>query len=479
MYDCIVIGGGVVGCAILDSLSGYKMKCLLLEKEDDVSCGASRANSGIVHAGYDCEPGTLKAKFNVEGSKMYPQMCKEMGVPFVNTGSIVVANKNGLDGLKVLEEKGKLNGVEVKILSREETLKIEPNISDDIEYSLYAPFASVVSPYKFVVALADRAIINGAEIELEKEVISVKKDKDKFVVKTKDGKEYTSRWVVNAAGGHGMEINQMVGAEVYEQSYRRGDYYVLDLEEIKNIKTIIFPLPDEKGKGVLVLPTADGNVLYGPTSIPIKSADSTDVTAEGLEFIRSQIAKAYKKVNLRKVIRLFAGIRSISGDDFIVEKSKKVKNYISTLGICSPGLSSAPAIGVYVKDIIVNQDKIEPKKSKKQLKPHKRFIDMSMDEINDLVKQDSRWGRLICRCEKVTEAEIVNTIHSPLKATTVDAVKRRVRAGAGRCQGGFCAPRVIDIIARELNIPVTSVKKGGEHSEIATGKIKEAGYEQI
>jgi len=473
MYDVIIIGGGVIGCGILRELSRYKIKSLLLEQNNDVSCGASRANSGIVHAGYDCKPDTLKAKFNVKGNAMFPELTKELDVPFEQVGSLVVADENGLDGLKKLQKYGDLNGVKTEIIGRERILELEPNIADRIQYALYAPTAGIVSPYKLTIAFADYAVLNGAEVKLNNKVIDVNFDTINEVYNVKTDKyTYQSKVVINCAGTHSMEINKIAGAEVYPTEFRRGEYFVLDQTERPNIKTVIFPLPDENGKGILIAPTADGNVLYGPTSILSSDPDDNDVTLNGLDQVRTGVVKTFKYMNLRKAIRVFAGLRSISGEDFIVRKSEILPNYIMLLGICSPGLSSAPAIAEYVKDLAVDMLKAEKKTEIKPLPKHKKFINMSEKEIDELVKKDGRWGRIVCRCEKVTEAEVVNAIHSPVPATTVDAVKRRARAGMGRCQGGFCAPRVMEIISRELNIPITEVKMKGEGSEIAISEIK-------
>lgn len=473
MYDVIVIGGGVIGAGILRELSKFRMKALLLEGADDVSCGASRANSGIVHAGYDCKPNTLKARFNVRGNEMFPQITKELDVPFEQIGSLVVADEGGLPALKKLSESGRLNGVKTEIIERNRILELEPNVNDSVKYALYAPSAGIVSPYKLTIAFADYAVLNGATIKLNSKVTDIKYDKASKVYNvTAAGVTYQAKIVINSAGTNSMKLNEIAGAEVYPTEFRRGEYFVLDQTERRQIRRVIFPLPDEKGKGILVAPTADGNVLYGPTSIISDDPDDTDVTIEGLEQIRQGIAKTFKAVNLRKVIRVFAGLRSISGDDFIVKKSKKLDNYIMLLGICSPGLTSAPAIAEYVKDIVGGLMPLVPKDELKALEKHKKFIDLTKEELDTLAKEDPRWGRLVCRCEKVSEAEIVNAIHSPLPATSVDAIKRRTRAGMGRCQGGFCAPRVMEIISREMGIPMTEVKLRGEGSEIAISEIK-------
>lgn len=472
MYDVIIIGGGVVGTLTLNELSKYNLKALLLEADDDVAVGASRANSGIVHAGYDCEPNTKKAKFNVEGHKMFPTLTEELDVPFKIIGSLVVSNAKGKTGIEALYKKGIENGVEVEIIGRERILELEPNVADDIEWALYAPKAGIVSPYKLTIAAADSAIINGCEIKVEEKVVEIEKAEFGFMIKTERGSIFETKLLINSAGANCVEINRMLDDEIFDIDYKRGDYFILDKSEYKNISTVLFPLPDENGKGILVAPSADGNVLYGPTSIPTKNGD-TAVTAEGLEKVKSGISKTYKAANLRKVIRLFAGLRTAVGHDFVVQESKTNPGYFMFVGICSPGLSSAPALAKYaVENFVGKYISLVEKKERKVLPKHKRIVELSKEQINELVKENPTWGRVVCRCETVSEAEIINAIHSPLPATTVDAIKRRTRAGMGRCQGGFCMPAIIKILSRELGIPLTEVKKGGENSEITYEKIE-------
>lgn len=472
IYDCIVIGGGVIGTAVLDRLARYNMNVLLLEKEDDVASFTTRANSGIVHAGYDCDPCTAKARFNVRGNELMWRDAQELDVPHLKCGSIVVATAEQRDKLEALAQKAAKNGVEVKILDREQTLAIEPNVADCIEYSLYAPSAGIISPYQLAIAYADRAILNGAKIELCSPVTAIKKTANGYLATTPSG-EYESKIVINCAGANGAEINDLAGAEHYETTYRRGDYFVLDNSERKNVHTVIFPLPTAAGKGILVAPTADGNVIYGPTAVDTSDTSDTATTRESLDSIRANVPLSYKCAAFNKCIRVYAGLRTLIGHDFVIKQSDVLENFIMAIGICSPGLSSAPAIAEYIEDIVTG--KLEPAKKENTISvmpKRKRLTELSDGEIDALIAKDSAWGRIVCRCEKVTEAEIVEAIHSPLAATTVDAVKRRTRAGMGRCQGGFCGPRVMEIISRELNIPLSEVKKGGGAS-IARYRVKE------
>jgi len=472
IYDCIVIGGGVIGTAALDRLARYNLDVLLLEKEDDVASFTTRANSGIVHAGYDCEPDTAKARFNVRGNELIWRDAEELDVPHLKCGSIVVATAEQKNRLEQLKQKAEKNGVEVKILDREQTLAIEPNVADGIQYSLYAPSAGIISPYQLAIAYADRAILNGAKIELSSPVTEIKKVEDGFTVTTTRG-EYKSKMVINCAGANGAQINELAGAEHFETVYRRGDYYVLDNSERKNVHTVIFPLPTAAGKGILVAPTADGNVIYGPTAVDTADQTDTATSRESLDSIRANVPLSYKSAAFNKCIRVYAGLRTLIGHDFVIKQSDVLDDYIMAIGICSPGLSSAPAIAEYIEDMVIS--KLNPSKKENTvciMPRHKRLMELGDEELDSLIAKDSAWGRIVCRCEKVTEAEIVEAIHSPLAATTVDAVKRRTRAGMGRCQGGFCGPRVMEIISRELNIPLNEVKKGGGAS-IARYRVKE------
>ena len=478
-FDVIVIGGGVVGTAVLRSLAAYKAKILLLEKSSDVATGASRANSGIVHAGYDAETGTKKAFFNVKGAAMFPALTRELHVPYRMVGSLVAAKEGGLPALRELYERGINNGVKVEIIERDKIETLEPNIAPDIKYALYAPEAGVVSPYKLTIAQADHAVVNGAEIRLEEKVVAIDQAEGGYFVVT-DKAQYHASYVVNAAGAGAVEINALLGEITPEMKHAVGDYYILDSKAAGVVNTVVFPLPDEKGKGILVGPTADGNVILGPTSrvVPHGEAEVNAVTREGLALVREGVNKLIPKVDMRSVIRVYAGTRTAVGGDFIIEESRRFKNYFMLLGICSPGLTSAPAIGEYVAEAAAAALGLSKKEAMLPL-PHRfRLTEASDEDIKAKIALDPSYGRIVCRCEKVTEGEILAAIHSPLPAHTVDAVKRRVRAGMGRCQGGFCRPRVMEILSRELSIPLSEVRLGDRGSEIAPYEVKD-GYGKI
>lgn len=473
--DCIIAGGGVVGAAVLDALTLAGYGCVLFEKEDDVASGASRANSGVSHAGYDAPSGSAMARFNVEGNAMMPALCRDLDVPFINTGSLVLAPAGREGELEILYERGRKNGVDVRIVGREEMDAIQPGIPDAVSSALYARDAGVVSPFGLTLALCERAVRNGAEVRLNEAVTGISRTEKGFLVKTEKG-EYESSFFVNAAGAYASDVNAMIGEERYETAYRKGEYFVLDKTENAAVRTVMFPLPDERGKGILVAPTADGNVLCGPTSVPCER-DDVSVTAAGLAEAGRGAALLFPRAASGKTIRQYAGVRSAVGKDFIIKESAKFPGFIILAGICSPGLTAAPAIGKHVAELICAKRPAKRLSDPVLRLSHRAFSSLSDEEVNEQVERDPSAGRIVCRCEKVTEAEIVAAIHSPIPATTVDAVKRRVRAGMGRCQGGFCAPRVIGILSRELGIPVTEVKKGGEGSNLAACRIKEVSHD--
>ena len=467
-----------MGCAVADRLARSRVSVCLLEAGDDVAVGATRANSGIVHAGYDCTPGTIKARFNVRGNAMIWQLAEQLGVPALKCGSLVAAPAGGEEGLAELKRRADLNGVRAEILSREQALAVEPMLADGVVAALYAPDAGVVSPYQLAIALADRAAVNGVEVVTEAPVTALGKRDGVFCADTPKGK-FEAKVVVNCAGAGASRINAMLGAETYEEEFRKGEYYVLDHTERTNVSTVIFPLPTAAGKGILVAPTADGNVIYGPTSRPTVE-DDTAVDAEGLEEIRRSVPLTYSRPAFNKCIRVYCGVRTAVGEDFVVQPSEKADGLIVTAGICSPGLTSAPAIAEYVEELVGERLTLLPKEDYIEIPPRSpRLEELSEEKLNALIAKDRRWGKIVCRCEKVTEAEIVAAVHSPVPARTVDAVKRRVRAGMGRCQGGFCSTRVMEIISEELGIPMREIRKGAGHSEIAVLAVKEADDEKI
>lgn len=465
IYDTLVIGGGVVGVSIFNKLVRLGKKVALIDKASDVATGASKANSGLVHAGYDPMPGTLKAKLNVEGALLYPKICKRLSIPLKKCGALVVGDD--IQKVKNLYERGKVNNVKgLFILNREELVKIVPDLKENLTVGLYAKTASLVSPYLFTISLCEEGIYNGGEVFLEEDILSAQKG-DVFTVKTSKN-TFKAKTIVNSAGFGYNEIAKILGAEEYPLEFRRGEYFVFSKESTTKVPLTIFPLPTEKGKGVLLTPTIDGNYLVGPTSE--RSEYELVTTEEGLREIREKANLILNKVDFKNAIRVFSGVRTICGDDFIIEKSK-VDGVINLAGICSPGLSSAPAIANMVARLLGFDGK--EKENLKTIEPYKMLKDYSLKEQNEMIKKDKAYGEIICKCEKITKGDIIKVLKRPLKVHSVDAIKRRTNAGMGLCQGGFCFTRVVKIISDERKIPYEQVLKENRGSEVAVGNIRE------
>ncbi|HHY41768.1 MAG TPA: NAD(P)/FAD-dependent oxidoreductase [Thermoanaerobacterales bacterium] len=478
MEDIVIIGAGVVGCSIARELSRYDLKITVVEKEEDVACGTSKANSAIIHAGFDAAPGTWKAKLNVKGNKLFPALCEELDVPFVMNGSLVVAvSEEEEKALEELLERGRINGVEhLRIIGKDELHDLEPNLSPNARAALDAPTGGLVCPYELTIALAENANQNGVKFWLNAPVVDIEVLEDKsFLVKTPKG-TIQAKYIVNAAGLFADEISKMAGAEEYTITPRKGEYLIFDKQFGNLVKKAIFPTPTKISKGILVCPTVDGNVFIGPNSNNIEDKYDTSVGNPGIEEIIAGGRKLVPNLPLKNVITSFAGLRAVSNtNDFIIEASKKVKGFINVGGIQSPGLTSAPAIALMVKDIL--QEEGLSLKEKSNFIPHRpkkvRFRELDNEERSRLIKENPAYGHVICRCETVTEAEIVDAIRRPVGARSIDAVKRRTRAGMGRCQGGFCSPRVLEILQRELGIDPLEVTKKGPGSNVLVGRIKE------
>ena len=476
VYDVAVIGGGVIGGTILRELSKYKLSSVLLEKGSDVSLGQSRANSGIVHAGFDALPGTLKAKFNVLGNKMMKDYAEELGVKFKNNGSLVIGyNDKDLKILAGLLERGKRNGVDgLKIIDREKLVELEPNISDNAIGALWAKTGGIVCPYELTVASIGNAMDNGAQLMLNFKVEKIEKGDFGYQIYNGQQERVFAKVVINCAGLESGEIAKLVGDDSFKIAGRKGEYVLLDRESGDFVSHTIFTTPTEKGKGILMSNTVDGNIILGPTSVEVSSND-TQTTQDGLNSVITQARAMGKNPPLFNTITSFAGVRAYSDKhDFIIEESKVAKNFINVAGIESPGLTSAPAIAKYVvEDLVGNIYNLERKKdfNGKRL-PDNWFKNLSIEEKNKVIMQDKSYGVIICRCEQVTEGEIIHAINSNPPAKTIDAVKRRTRAGMGRCQSGFCQSRVAEILAKELKVDILEVTKNGEGSEILTGRTK-------
>lgn len=469
VYDAIIFGGGVIGSCIFDDLilSGYS--AVLLEIGGDVASGTSKANSGIVHAGFDAKPGTLKARFNVEGSLMYPNMCARLGVRLGNCGAYVIGND--LKKVEELYNKGLTNGVkDLEILDREELLKRIPNLTDEITCGLHAKNSRIVSPYTLTISLAEEGIINGGVVELNYNTKKVTYKNGIYEV-TNGKTKYFAKYLINSTGNSYNEMAKIIGSETYDITFKRGEYYLLDKSEFGLAYSTIFPLPSAHSKGILVTPTVDGNTLVGPTSY--ESDSSVKTTDDGLKEIKEKSSSMLKNINLKKTIRVFSGVRAIVGEDFVIEKSKLKPNVINLAGICSPGLSSAPAISKYVINGLMELNYDLTKNAKNKLTPYTLSKSMQKDELNALIAKDSDYGKVVCKCEDITVGDIKMALNRPLKINSVDGVKRRVRAGMGRCQGGFCLDKVISIIAEQNNEKLEDVCKEGIGTNFIIGNIKE------
>ncbi len=476
MYDVIIIGGGVSGAASARELSRYKVNVCVLEKEDDVCCGTSKANSAIVHAGYDAANGSLMAKLNVRGNEMMEQLSKELDFPFKRNGSLVICRaQEDMPNLQALYERGVKNGVkDLRIISKEEVLEMEPNITDDVVAALYAPTGGIVCPFNLNIALAENANVNGVEFKFNTEVLDIKKLEEGFELHTNNG-VYTTKYVVNAAGVYADKFHNMVSEKKIHITPRRGDYCLLDKTAGGHVSKTIFALPGKYGKGILVSPTVHGNLLLGPTATDIEDKEATATTANGLDEVISKAGLNVKDLPLRQVITSFAGLRAHEDNhEFIIEELEDCKGFIDCAGIESPGLTSAPAIGEMVANILKDLMGLEEKEDfiatrKGVLNPEY----LSKEERKQLIKDNPAYGNIICRCEMITEGEIVDAIKRPLGAKSLDAVKRRTRAGMGRCQAGFCSPRTMEILARELGVDMSEITKTGGDSKIIVGMNKD------
>lgn len=476
MYDVIIIGAGVVGCAIARELSRYQVKACVIEKDEDVCNGTSKANSAISHAGFDAVPGTLKAKLNVEGNLMMEKLSKELDFPFKQTGALVVCGREAdKEKLQELYDKGIKNGVkELCILDKEEVHKMEPNLADQVVAALYAPTSGIVCPFQMTIAFAENAYANGVEFKLNTKAEQIRKVEGGYVVEAPEG-IFKTRAIVNAAGVYADEIHNMVSKEKLKIVARRGDYCLLDKTAGAHVSHTIFPLPNEFGKGVLVSPTIHGNLIVGPTAMDVEDKEANNVRQEGIDFLMTKAEESVADLPMRQVITSFAGLRAHeSRGDFAIGEPKDAKNFFDAAGIESPGLTSAPAIGVMVAKMVkealnLSENKYFAAKRKGILNPQT----LSKEERTALVKEHPEYGNIICRCEMVTEGEILDAIRRPLGARSLDGIKRRTRAGMGRCQSGFCSPRTMEILARELGINMAEVTKAGGESKIIAGVNKD------
>lgn len=473
MYDIVVIGAGVVGGMIARSLAKYELSICMLEKENDVAMGATKANSAIVHAGFDAKEGSLKAKMNVRGSQMMQKVTEELGVKYLRNESLVVAFENEREEVEAIYERGIRNGVAgLRILEKTELFELEPNLNPELSCALLAPTGAIVCPYELCVAAVGNAMDNGAELKLNFEVSAIEKKDGYYTVVSADGESIDARFVINSAGVYADRIAAMTGDDDFDVHPRRGEYMVLDKECGSFVQRTVFHTPTKMGKGILVTPTVDGNLLLGPTATDIEDKEDKSVTAEGYAQIISRAGDNVSGIPYGKVITSFCGLRAVgSTGDFII----KLRDGVLTLGgIESPGLTSAPAIAEYAEELLSGAGlELKPKADYRPIrKPSHAFNNMTLEEKNEVIRRDTRYGRIVCRCEGITEGEIVDAIHTNPGARDVDGIKRRTRSGMGRCQGGFCSPIVVQIIARELGLSIEEVTKFGKGSVINYAKTK-------
>ena len=467
MKDIIVIGAGVVGCSIARELSKYNLDVLVVEKNSDVSEGISKGNSGIVHAGYNEKIGTLKAKLNIEGNKIFDDLSRDLQFPFKRNGAFILAfSDEEMKTLESLKENGEKLGVEgLEILTREEALNIEPNLNKEIVGVLNVKTSGIVSPYEMTIALAENAAENGVEFKLNSKVTSIEKISEGYKVTLNNKELVSGKLIINASGLEGAFLNNLVSMSKREINPVKGEYCLFDKVAGAMINKTLFQVPNKLSKGVLVTPTAEGNLLVGPNAVEGKTLETS---REGIDEILDKSKKSLEELPVARILNTLSGIRPKTKEgDFIIEEVEDAKNFINVIGIDSPGLTAAPAIGVYVVNMIKEKlDLVEKKNFKKTREKIVRFAELSLEEKNRLIKEKPAYGHMVCKCEFVTEGEIVEAIHRPIKALTVDAIKRRTRASMGGCQGVGCTLPISKILSRELGIDISDINKNSEGSPV-------------
>ncbi len=468
-YDWVVVGAGVTGCWLAYELTKRERSVLVIDRADDICEGTSKANSAIVHAGYDPEPGTLMARLNVRGNEIIRECHERMSIPFRQNGSMVVAfDEEGAKKIEELYARGLFNGVPgLKILSKEKTLSLEKGLSGGVVCSLLAPTGGICSPFELTAAPLETAVRNGAEISLSFNLVKVEKIDGGFILND----EIRAGHVINASGVDSGRTASLFGDNSIVIHPRKGEYSLLDNAVGAMISHTIFQPPAKSGKGILVTPTVDGNILVGPNAVETDDPYDTSTTAGGQEEIFSGGRRSVPAISERDIITSFSGVRAVSeSKDFIIGFSS-VPGLFNVAGICSPGLTASPAIAEYVLSLLEKEGLVgEERKDFVDGRSVLRFSELSDDGKRKALESNPLYGRVICRCESVTEGEITDALHRPCGARSLDGVKRRVRAGMGRCQGGFCSPRVMEIISRENGIPFTSVTKMGGGSWLTLEK---------
>lgn len=477
MYDVIIIGAGVTGCAVARYLSRYQGSALVLERAEDVCCGTSKANSAIIHAGFDAAHGSLMAKMNVQGNRMLLELAKELDFPFRMNGSLVVCmSEEDMPRLRALYENGVKNGVEgLEIVDAQRLHELEPNVSKNAVAALWAPTGGIVCPFNMTIALAENANANGVDFRFNTKVTGFTRGEEGWTVHTEQG-DFQTRYVVNAAGVYADVLHNMVSARKLHITPRRGDYCLLDRQVGGFVSHTVFQLPGKLGKGVLVSPTVHGNIIVGPTAIDIEDRDGTNTTAAGLEELIAKAGISVDNLPIRQTITSFAGLRAHEDHhEFVIGEAEDAPGFVDCAGIESPGLTSAPAIGLTVAELL--REKLGLRKKEDFIATRKGLLDpksLTKEAYQALIRENPAYGQIICRCEQVTEGEIIDAIRRPLGARSLDGVKRRTRAGMGRCQAGFCSPRVLEILARELGVSQAEITKCGGASRLIVGVNKDS-----
>lgn len=477
MYDVIIIGGGVTGTACARELSRYQARICLLEKEEDLCCGTSKANSAIVHAGYDAAEGSLKARLNVRGNEKMEELSRQLDFPFRRNGSLVVCRREEeVPRLKALYDRGNKNGVRgLQLLNQEQVREKEPNVSDQVYAALYAPSAGIVCPFGMNIALGENAAANGVEFQFHTEVKEIRPLNQGWELLTSRG-SFRTKYVINAAGVYADRLHNMVSSKKLHITVRRGSYCLLDHSAGNHVSHTVFALPGPYGKGILVAPTVHGNLLLGPTAQDTENREGTNTTREELDQILQKAGESVKGLPLRQVITSFAGLRAHEeGDDFVIGEPEDAPGFLDCAGIESPGLTAAPAIGEMVAEML--KEKLGLKEKDQVIWERKGILDpktLDPEAYRQLLIQKPDYAVMVCRCEKISKGEILDAIRRPLGARSLDGIKRRTRAGMGRCQSGFCAPKVMEILAQELGIDLSEITKSGGNSRIITGSREEA-----
>ena len=478
-YDVLVVGAGVVGCATAMELGKYALRAAVIEAGEDVCTGTSKANSAIVHAGFDARPGSLMARFNVEGSHAMPHLCERLQVPFRRCGALVLCfDDAGRPGLEELLSRGKKNGVHgLRIVEREELHELEPNVSPAAA-ALYAPTSGIVCPFELTCAMAENAVRNGVEFVFDTRVEGISHEGGLWRLETPRG-VYEAPVVVNAAGLGSAALNNMVSERKIAITPRKGEYMLLDKKVGGLLSRTVFQLPTSMGKGVLVTPTVHGNLLMGPTAVDVDDPAATNTTAAGLESVMQKARKSVPALPGNRTITSFAGLRAHveqEETDFILGEAEGAPGFLNAVGIESPGLSAAPAIGAFLAESAAYLVSAPVNKKYDSTRPEVyRPNEMTVEERAAFVAEHPLYGNIICRCEQVSEGEIVDAIRRKPGARSLDGVKRRTRAGMGRCQAGFCSPRVLEILSRELGVPQEQLTKSGGVSFPIVGKTRKDG----